>query len=68
MKSEKLEKQNSVLEIQLKMVKDEQSKLVNNFYDLENRYKDIIQENKWIKNEILDLRKNRTELKNSQFN
>jgi hypothetical protein len=45
------------------MVRDEQSKIVHNYYELENRYKEIMQENKWIKNEILDLRKNRTHTK-----
>ena len=47
------------------MVRDEQSKIVNNYYELENRYKEILSENKWIKNEILDLRKNKTQLKSN---
>ena len=52
------------------MVKDEQSKIMNSYYDLENRYKEIIHENKKIKNEILDLRKTKSILsrKDPNFN
>ena len=39
------------------MVQDDQSKIMNSYYDLELRYKDIIQENKLIKNEIIDMRR-----------
>lgn len=47
------------MEKQLNQVHGEQSKIINNFHELENRYKEIIRENQQIKNELLDLRKNR---------
>lgn len=42
------------------MVKEEQTKIMSSYYDLEHRYKEIMEENKQIKNEIIDLRKNRS--------
>ena len=39
------------------MLRDEQSKMVSHYFNLENRYQEVLQENKWIKNEILDLRR-----------
>jgi hypothetical protein len=42
------------------MVKEEQSKILSSYYNLENRYKEIMEENKYIKNEIRDLRKNKS--------
>lgn len=37
--------------------------MINSYYDLENRYKDIINSNKVIKNEIIDMRKTKSCLK-----
>ncbi len=41
----------------MSQVKSEQRKILGSFVDLENRYKDIIQENRVIKSELADLRK-----------
>jgi len=56
-KLERVEGGNHQLEQQLAIIRDEQTKIISNYYNLEYRYKEILQENKWIKNEILDLRK-----------
>lgn len=55
-----LENQNKNLEIEIGMMKEEQKQILNSYYDLEKRYKDIIHENKQIKNEICDLRRNKS--------
>jgi hypothetical protein len=39
---ETLETQNTKLEVQLKLVKDEQSKILHSYYDLEHKYKEIL--------------------------
>lgn len=41
----------------MSQVRSEQRKILGSFVDLENRYKDIIQENRVIKSELADLRK-----------
>ncbi len=56
-KLESLESQKQSLEVQVSQVKSEQRKILGSFVDLENRYKDIIQENRVIKSELADLRK-----------
>ena len=38
-------------------MRNEQRKILGSFVDLENRYKDIIQENRIIRSELADLRK-----------
>lgn len=58
-----LEHHSSHLEQKLTTVQKEQLSILNNFTQLENRYKEIIRENQQIKNELLDLRKNRQGLK-----
>ena len=54
-----VENQSCLLENKLNQVNQEQTKIITNYQELENRYKDIIRENKQIKDELLDLRKNR---------
>ena len=56
-KLDSLESQKQSLEVQVTQVRNEQRKILGSFVDLENRYKDIIHENKLIKNELADLRK-----------
>ena len=41
-----LESKNSALELQVAVVKNEQMKILGNYVDLENRYKEIINENR----------------------
>jgi|LauGreDrversion4_2_1035121.scaffolds.fasta_scaffold3839330_1 hypothetical protein len=43
-------------EVQMTVVKNEQRKVLGNYVDLENRFREIMQENKFIKNELSDLR------------
>lgn len=57
-KLDTLESQKQSLEVQVTQVRNEQRKILGSFVDLENRYKDIIHENKIIKSELADLRKN----------
>jgi predicted nucleic acid-binding Zn-ribbon protein len=56
-KLDSLESQKQSLEVQVSQVRSEQRKILGSFVDLENRYKDIIQENRVIKSELADLRK-----------
>jgi predicted nucleic acid-binding Zn-ribbon protein len=53
-----LESQKQSLEVQVTQVRNEQRKILGSFVDLENRYKDIIHENRLIKSELADLRNN----------
>ena len=57
-----LEQVNKKLDIEVTMIKEEQKQILTSYYDLEKRYKDIINENKQIKNEISDLRRNKSQL------
>lgn len=41
-----IEVKNNRMGVDLTMVKEEQSKILNSFYELENRYKEILEENK----------------------
>ena len=56
---ESLEKENSQLGTEVSLLKQDQSKILSSLFSLESRYKEIIEENKQIKNELLDFRKNR---------
>jgi predicted nucleic acid-binding Zn-ribbon protein len=53
-----LESEKQSLEVQVSQVRNEQRRILGSFVDLENRYKDIIHENRVIKSELADLRKN----------
>jgi predicted DNA-binding protein YlxM (UPF0122 family) len=44
------------------MVKEDQSRIMNSYYNLENRFKEIMEENKVIREEIRDLRKNKSQI------
>ena len=42
---------------QLQMVLEEQKKLIHSYYELDNKYKNISKENKFLRNEFIDLKK-----------
>ena len=42
---------------QLQMVLEEQKKLLHSYYELDNKYKNISKENKYLRNEFIDLKK-----------
>ena len=65
-KCDKLDGQNSQIEIELKMVRQEQSRMLTSFYDLESRYKEIMKENMVMKNELQDLRSNKSLILNKR--
>jgi predicted DNA-binding protein YlxM (UPF0122 family) len=44
------------------MVKEDQSRIMNSYYTLESRFKEIMEENKVIREEIRDLRKNKSHI------
>ena len=39
------------------MVLDQQKKLIHSYYELDNRYRDVAHENKFLRNEFKDLKK-----------
>ena len=41
---------------QLQMVLEEQKKLLHSYYELDNKYKNISKENKFLRNEFIDLK------------
>ena len=47
------------MELELNQLKQDKSKILTSLHNLENRYKNILDENKAIKQELLDFRKNR---------
>ena len=44
------------------MVRQEQNRILTSFYDLENKYKEILKENVLIKNEINDMKKRQSDI------
>ena len=53
-----LESKNHELESNIGVVRLDQKQLIGSYQNLENRYRDIIMENRQIKGELADLRKN----------
>jgi hypothetical protein len=55
---ETLECKNHELESNIGVVRMDQKHILGSYQDLESRYRDIIMENRQIKGELADLRKN----------